>query len=94
MARRTTIKGSNRLYQAYLFRDKDPAIDEFRTVAQDHYGKRNLAGSDYADIEENGGPVAGTIKQWLEGKTRRPQNCTLEAAGRALGLRRVWVKNR
>lgn len=89
---RNAPKGPMKLYQAYLFRDKDPAIDEFRTVAQDHFGKRNLKHEDYEDIHEQGGPTAGCVKSWLEGKTKRPQNATLEAAGRALGMKRVWVK--
>jgi hypothetical protein len=87
-----TPKGPMRLYEAYLFRDKDPAIDELRTVMQDHYGKRNLANADYSDVHEKGGPTAGCIKAWFEGKVKRPQNATLEAAGRALGMKRVWVK--
>lgn len=86
-------KGPMRLYSAYLFRDKDPAIDEFRTVAQDHFGKRNLTHEDYEEIHEQGGPTGGCVKNWFEGKTKRPQNATLEAAGRALGYRRAWVKD-
>jgi hypothetical protein len=83
-------QGSMRLYKSYVFRDKDPAIDAIRTVMQDHFGKRNLDGGDYAEIEEQGGPTRGCVKSWFEGKTRRPQNATLEAAGRALGYHRVW----
>jgi hypothetical protein len=30
---------------------------------------------------------------WFFGATKRPQNATLEAAGRALGMKRVWVTN-
>ncbi len=82
------------MYQAYVFRDKDPAIDEFRTVAQDYFGKRNLAYDDYKVVEEQGGPTWGCVKAWFEGKTRRPQNATLEAAGRAIGYERVWRKMR
>jgi hypothetical protein len=79
-----------RSYDAYRFTSKDPAIDAFRTVAQDYFRKRILIAEDYRQIEEQGGPTAGCIKQWLVGKTRRPQNATLEAAGRALGYQRVW----
>ena len=83
-------QGRMKLYQSYVFRDKDPAIDAIRTVMQDHFGKRNLDHADYAEVEEQGGPTAGCIKSWFEGKTKRPQNATLEAAGRALGYHRVW----
>jgi hypothetical protein len=85
-------KSKGPLYQAYLFKDKDPAIDEIRTVMQDHFGKRNLASADYKEVQEQGGPSAGTVKSWFEGKTRRPQNATLEAAGRSIGYQRAWVK--
>lgn len=78
------------LYSAYVFRNKDPAIDAFRTVAQDHFGKRNLSHEDYDEVHTNGGPSGSTVKAWFEGKTKRPQNATLEAAGRALGYHRVW----
>lgn len=89
-----TPKGTMRIYQAYVFVNKDPAIDAIRTIMQDHFGKRNLARADYKEVEEQGGPSAGTVKQWFEGKTRRPQNATLEAAGRAIGYQRVWAKMR
>lgn len=92
MARKTKSQpqGSMRLYSSYMFRDKDPAIDEIRTVMQRHYRKNNLDKEDYNDVAEQGGPTAGCIKAWFEGKTKRPQNATLEAAGRALGFERVW----
>lgn len=93
MARKKQAKHADRgmrTYSAYRFTEKDPAIDAIRTVMQDHFGKRNLSHEDYAEIPENGGPSASTVKHWFEGKTKRPQNATLEAAGRALGYRRVW----
>jgi hypothetical protein len=33
------------------------------------------------------------MQGWFRGKTRRPQNATIEATGRALGFKRTWVKN-
>src|SRR5688572_5291628 len=95
MAKRTRKSPPKRgfiVYGAYRFRDKDPAIDAIRTVMQDHFGKRNLAHEDYAEVHEQGGPSGSTVKHWFEGKTKRQQNATLEAAGRALGYRRVWRK--
>jgi hypothetical protein len=85
-------KGRLKLYASYMFRDKDPAIDEFRTVMQDAYGDK-LGYKEMADVEEAGGPTAQTIHNWFFGTTKRPQNATIEAAGRALGMKRVWVKN-
>jgi hypothetical protein len=78
-------------YAAYRFRTKDPAIDEFRTIAEDHFGHR-VTKKDCQAIEEAGGPTAKTVAEWFFGETLRPQNPTLEAAGRALGYRREWVK--
>lgn len=79
------------LYQSYLFRDKDPAIDELRTVIEDHFGKR-VNSKDLTAISGDGGPTTGCMSAWFFGKTRRPQNATLEAAGRAIGYQRVWRK--
>lgn len=90
--KRYTSSDGLRVYGAYRFRTKDPAIDAIRTVMQDHFGKRNLSGEDYEEVQDNGGPSRSTVRHWFEGKTRRPQNATLEAAGRALGYRRVWRK--
>ena len=90
MAKQTTKENGPKFYLAYRFRSKDPAIDAWRTVAQEYFGKRNLAKADYKQAEELGGPSWSTMRQWLEGKTMRPQNATLEAAGRALGYERVW----
>lgn len=78
-----------KLYKSYVFVDKDPAIDEIRTHAQ------NVLGQDYGkrlkSVEADGGPTASCMRGWFFGKTRRPQNATLEAAGRAMGYKRVWV---
>jgi len=80
-----------KLYEAYLFRNRDPSIDEYRTLVEDHFGHR-VRFADLRKIEENGGPTAGTMAQWFFGGTKRPQSATLEAAGRAIGYRRVWQK--
>ena len=81
---------SLRIYKSYSFRTKDPTIDELRTIVQTHFG--HLDKGTLLNIEEGGGPKAGTMRGWFFGKTRRPQSATLEAAGRAIGYRRKWVK--
>lgn len=78
-------------YKAYLFRSKDPAIDELRTLVEDVYGER-VNNKSLADMEKNGGPSVGCMRGWFFGDTQRPQNPTLEAAGRSFGYRRQWVK--
>jgi hypothetical protein len=84
--------GRMKLYKSYMFRDKDPAIDEFRTVMQDAYGPK-ITNKNMVEIEDMGGPTSQTIRNWFFGETKRPQNCSIEAAGRALGMKRVWVKD-
>ena len=78
------------IYRSYVFKDKDPAIDALRTVVQDYYGK--LTQHELGDIEVSGGQTKGCMSNWFFGKTKRPQNATLEAAGRAMGYERVWKK--
>jgi hypothetical protein len=78
------------LYKAYLFKDKDPVIDELRTLVQTTYGKLNA--SALQKIKDAGGPSIGAMNGWFFGGIKRPQNPTIEAAGRAMGYRRKWVK--
>lgn len=80
-----------KIYKSYSFRTKDPAINELRTIVEDHFGRR-VNRKDLGKIEEAGGPTTGCMSAWFFGKTMRPQNPTLEAAGRAIGMRRKWVK--
>lgn len=86
-------RGALKTYKAYLFRDKDPSIDVLRTLVEQHYGER-IKGRMLKDIEEIGGPTAGCMAGWFFRDTKRPQNATLEAAGRALGYERRWVRQR
>jgi hypothetical protein len=80
------------IYRSYSFKTKDPAIDELRTIVESHFGHR-VTNKDLREINEAGGPAAGTMASWFFRKTRRPQSATLEAAGRAIGYRRKWVKD-
>ena len=91
MAKQRKYNGTGRLpiYKSYTFRDKDPAVDELRTVIEDHYGER-VSNKVLRKIQEGGGPTAGCMAGWYFRTTKRPQNATLEAAGRAMGYRRVW----
>lgn len=78
-------------YKSYMFRDKDPVIDELRTLVADANGGRLNAAALKA-VPENGGPTVGCLRGWFYGKVKRPQNPTVEATGRALGYKRQWVK--
>ena len=86
MARKPPSKPSTlKTYRAYFFRGADPAIAEVKSFVGNHK---------LGQIEKDGGPASSTMSNWFNGKTKRPQNATLEAAGRALGMKRVWVTNR
>jgi hypothetical protein len=87
---------SGSLYGAYVFqrKEKDPSIDVYRTLAQDYFGRRNITHKDMVAINEAGGPSVSCVNQWLYGKTLRPTNAAMEAAGRALGYQRVWQRMR
>ena len=83
-------KSPYKMYRTYMFRGQDPVVKELKNILVDKYGvqfKKELGGIDRA-----GGPSRGTLNNWFAGKTRCPQNATIEAAGRALGMKRVWVK--
>lgn len=84
-------RGPMRLYRSYSFKTKDPVIDELRTLLVDTYGRVGYKA--YKQIEADGGPSITCMTMWFEGDTRRPQSASIEAAGRALGFKRVWVKN-
>lgn len=79
------------VYRSYMFKDRDPAIDELRTMIEDHFGDR-VNGKSLRQINEDGGPSTTCMVNWFFGATKRPQNATLEAAGRAMGYERVWRK--
>ena len=80
------------LYKSYLFRGKDPVIDEFRTVVEDHLGRRVTKKDIKAMAIDGLGPKAVTINNWFFGKTMRPQSASIEAAARSIGYRRVFQK--
>lgn len=72
-------------YKAYMFRGKDPAIADVKAI---------VGAASYKSVEDSGGPSASTLRAWFNGKTRQPKNATIEAAGRAMGYRREWVKGK
>jgi len=74
-----------KVYKTYNFRDKDPVIDELRTLVE------NSDGNQY-DAAIKAGLARSTVDGWFFGSTRRPQSASVEAFGRALGWKRGWVK--
>lgn len=67
-------------YKSYNFVDKDPMIDQVRTVIQDTH-------MTYKTIAEASGVTAPTIRKWLDGGTKKPQAATFNAVLRACGYK-------
>jgi DNA-binding phage protein len=65
-------------YKSYMFRDKDPIIDQLRTVVAD-------SGESWKHIHESSGVSLTCMHGWFKGETRRPQFATVMAVTRALG---------
>ena len=74
------------IYKSYSFIDKDPIIDEVRTMIQD-------SGANYKWIEEHSGVTSTTLYNWFGGKTKKPQAATINAVARALGYKLVFIPN-
>lgn len=74
-------------FKTYKFRQYDPAMEEVLEMIAEH-------GVKISTVSDDSGVSQSTLHNWKrrDGKrTRRPQNATVEAAGRALGKKRVWV---
>jgi hypothetical protein len=67
-----------KVYGSYSFIDKDPIIDKVRTIVED-------SGRSYNYIESKSGVTSATLNNWFNGKTKRPQHCTVAAVARCLG---------
>lgn len=78
-----------RVLRSYRFIDKDPVIDEMRTVVQDEGLIKKL--KIVADLSSLS---VGTIDSWFNGKTKRPQNASIMAVMTSLGYQRKWEKSR
>ena len=74
MAKRTAITQ----YPTYSFREKDPIIDQLRTIIADE-------GLTYAKLHELSGVSETTLYNWFGGPTKRPQHATIMAVARAAG---------
>lgn len=73
-----------KLYKTYDYK-YDPVIEQVLELLEDSSMKQSQA-SDLSGVSTS------TIRNWSKGKTRRPQNATIEAVGRAAGYGRKWVK--
>ncbi len=67
-------------YKSYNFQDKDPMIDQVRTIVQDSQ-------MTYKAISEASSVNVNTLRGWLDGATRKPQAATFNAVLRACGYK-------
>jgi hypothetical protein len=80
---------NNRVYRTYRFIDKDPVIDEVRTIVQDEGLMKSLK-----IVSQLSGLSMTTLNKWFGGETRKPQNASVMAVITALGYERKFVKSR
>jgi transcriptional regulator with XRE-family HTH domain len=67
-------------YKSYSFLDKDPMIDQVRTIIQD-------SRMTYKALSAASSVSVQTISRWLDGQTRKPQAATFNAVLRACGYK-------
>ena len=72
-------------YITYRFRDKDPMIDQLRTILQDHFPGHDSRKISYGRVSVESGVSDTCLRGWFEGETRRPQFSTMCAVARAAG---------
>lgn len=78
-----------KVYRTYRFIDKDPVIDEIRTLVQDEGLMKKLE-----IVHQLSGVATATLDNWFNGETKSPQNRTICAVTSALGYKRSWQKER
>lgn len=73
--------------KGYRYIDKDPDMDTIKKIMDD-------SGLSIPEIVVAcGGNISETtLRNWEIGKTRRPQNYTLNTVANGLGWERMWVK--
>ena len=76
-----------KIYKSYMFRNKDPIIDQLRTVMKD----QDVTSS---DVSKSSDVSYGTLRNWFDGPTQRPQFATAMAVARSLGYDLELVKRK
>ena len=77
-----------KVYRTYRFIDKDPVIDEIRTLVQDEGLMKKLT-----IVHQLSGVSTSTLENWFNGDTKSPQNRTIMAVTSSLGYKRTWEKD-
>jgi transcriptional regulator with XRE-family HTH domain len=76
------------MYKSYSWKgDKDPVIDKIHTMLND-------TGANYGEAAKLSGVGRSTIVHWIEGKTMRPNYCTIAAVAGALGYEATFVRRK
>lgn len=78
MSKKNNSGRTIKVYKSYNFVDKDPSIDFVHSLMDRH----NMSPQ---KVQDGGGPTAATVYNWINGKTKRPQFCTVAAATLACG---------
>ncbi len=81
------MSASIKIHRTYRFRDKDPVIDEMRTLVQDEGLIKKLH-----IVSQLSGVSTSTLDNWFNGDTISPQNRTICAVTSSLGYERKWEK--
>ncbi len=66
------------LYKSYVFKDRDPIMDELATARADE-------GVSFEETVAASGVSSSTLRNWERGKVKRPQFATVAAVARAYG---------
>jgi transcriptional regulator with XRE-family HTH domain len=66
------------LYKSYVFKDRDPILDELATARADE-------GVTFEATTATSGVSTSTLRNWERGKVKRPQFATVAAVARAYG---------
>jgi len=74
------------IYKNYMFRDKDPIIDQLRTAIEEEE-------MTYAEVSAASGVTVQTLYNWFTGPTKRPQFATVMAVARGIGRNIMLVRS-
>jgi transcriptional regulator with XRE-family HTH domain len=75
-----------RTLRTYRFLDKDPVVDELRTLVGDRGLDKQLG-----HLAELAGVARSTVHNLFNGETKKPQNRTVMGIATSIGYRREWV---
>jgi|SRR5215471_150874 len=73
-------------YKSYRFIDKDPIIDQMRTMLSD-------SGMTYGEVAKASGVSKSCLVNWFEGDTKRPHHASAMAAIIVMGYHMTIVKD-